>query len=464
MAYFWQRLVGGGSAKPADLPAAPLEFIKPKKINDQKFHALKEQALDLIDWVFADMSPDEKHMLSLKVGIEREGHFLPHLTDVFWQEASHPYVAKEAMPDTEFAAVHNPRMESMAEILEKAVRRSGEQPERVYAETCWSFLLEPTTKPMSARKAAASMTNICAAMARHAEDYGYTHCFGDLPVSDYARQVPHFAKMFNQGNYFETPKPYLPGMGQHVNVSPWCGAYNLFTDGGKPQHAKLSNTVYMAVEEAAKTVPSMMLLCRNGNYRHLVENTNLAPLYTQGKVNIKGSNAFGIVIDDQRASDIIYEVDSEQTRIEFRQNAADAQPIDAVLASTIPVAKTIIERATLDKHGKAIWTGSGLKGSFTDKLTGYKAEKLPDTLEKAREAFNPVFGSNPNFAFLDKLADMKIKRLTEAAKKGGAAAQHALREAQELRYIGTRLHHGYCQRHGMESHMPLPITRGTHLL
>ena len=40
---------------------------------------LKKQALELLEWALADMSPGDrpKHALRFKCGFEREGHFIP---------------------------------------------------------------------------------------------------------------------------------------------------------------------------------------------------------------------------------------------------------------------------------------------------------------------------------------------------------------------------------------------------
>ena len=96
---------------------------------------MKEAALDLIDWSLEDISPDADHKIHLKMGIEREGYFMPPTSDEFWDDVD-SYYSGVKTGGIKIGKIHALLMKKFTEHMIAKVANDGHTPERIYVEDC----------------------------------------------------------------------------------------------------------------------------------------------------------------------------------------------------------------------------------------------------------------------------------------------------------------------------------------
>jgi hypothetical protein len=419
--------------------------VPPKRPSKQEFRQAREDALDLMQWALDDISPDAKHRLTLKMGIEREGHFID-------KEGKSLSPANRGT----WSARRHQSMDEMAEKLFGAVRGDADV-ERVYHDKDGTFMIEVTTKPISPKASAAATERLSAAILGEAEKIGIAPedmRFGTLRA-DFIRKVRDSAKLAfysYEREVFEAPPDppgglpslMLPRCAQHANVSLWCGKENMFAhDAFYSAGHSTTRIGTLSVREAVKTLPGMMLPARKDSYLHIAAGAQGSVQHIGIALGVKKTFALNWVAKDDKP---------ELTRLEFRQGAAEADPLDIALAAAVPVTKSVLKHVQLNASGKAQIGEDGLVKFAAPPLGRSETTPMPKSQEEAAKMFNTA--DNPNFTFLNELAERKIARMAVIdAQQHSAGSKHNLREAEKLRGLGTRLHGMYCREYGLESVM-----------
>jgi len=404
-----------------------------------EFKRLREQALDLLEWSLHDLSP----ALDLKMGIEREGHFIsPHLKKPSADFAPASYRIKCDRAGMDLA-------DAMAAHLAAS---HPQLPVRcIYRENAGSYLVELTTHPLAPKQAAHATEAIGRAMMDYArdagtriEDMGFGTIAADW-MKQWGKNLTSKLPLFT-GEFFPAGDSLvLAGRGQHANISLWCGNQNMFAASpyviGKQQ---LGSAV---VQEAIRMLPGMILPSRHGNYHRIANDSSGGLKKIAADYDVLGSER----ALNWRISEMAEEK-KEYVRLEFRQAASDAEPLDVALAAAIPTTKTCLECAQKDSGGKAVFKN----GMPSFDFTGYRESELsymPSSEKAAAELFNKA--DNPNFVFLDELAAAKIAKLEKHWRQTGLSGDRAIYEQarHDLENLGTRLHDGYCRQYGLESKM-----------
>jgi hypothetical protein len=133
--------------------------------------------------------------------------------------------------------------------------------------------------------------------------------------------------------------------------------------------------------------------------------------------------------------------------LEFRHSAAEADPFDVALSTSIPIVSATLKSVKVDITGKALIGGDELPTFVLGNVKRSSSSLAPKSHEEAAQLFNVV--DNLNFVFLDELAARKI-----------VAENLQGEEAEKWRGIGTRLHGMYCRQYGMQSAMEVAQAKG----
>jgi hypothetical protein len=419
------------------------------KSSEHDFQKLKEDALDLLESSIEDVSPDPSHPIRMKMGIEREGHFIcPQMRPLKPDEKPYDWEDEIAKPHYK--------------LIEKLEAAFSEHPEfmleRIYHDTSGSYQLEMTTKPVTPKQAAKATNAICTKMTEVARSEGYTRiCFGSMPI-DFLEPNDVLTRAFlkKSKQLVDTPSgEILVGRGQHANVSIWCGDKNLFhISPFTEDFEKVESLGDAVVNQALQTLPGMVLPSRNGNYHRIAYR---APLEVQSISASAGKKEDNAAVNWSKT---IYKQDDVQlgnnnvhdvTRLEYRQAAPDADPLDVALAAAIPTTKAFLESVKLDKNGKVIIIDDIPQFDFHDIKVSAESD-MPKSHNEAAFLFNQK--DNPNFTYLDELAEKRIAKLEQAKTESATQAiQIALRKAKNLRGIGSRLHSMYCEYYNLIDRM-----------
>lgn len=426
-------------SKPAPLKT-PVFF----KSNASEFKKLKVDALDLLEWALDDISPDPKHRIHIKMGLEREGHFIPETFKEHALELRNNIAIIEGFVNAlQYRIFDVPGRDTK---LEKVC-------ERIYREPTGAFIAEMTTKPLSPKNAAAATERISQNMTEFAASQGLKGHFGSV-VMPYLQER---SDTENKNSFYQIKaevfsskpngSPILAGRGHHANLSIYCGKRNLFYT-AMPSHDTLSDLAMFTTYTAMNTLPGMIMPCRAGNYWPIAARKGSNKFTIDYSQQTKGTAMLNQVFTD---GDGTSDLDRDRVRIEFRHSAAEADPYDAALSSAIPATKTVLLHAKLDHDGKAIIDSDGSIMLNAAQASPPKVSLMPESHEEAAALFNNA--TNPNFTFLNDLAKHKLEQAR--ALPEGEARIKAIMEAKKLLNIGTKLHHMYCQQYGLESQMPL---------
>lgn len=406
---------------------------------------LKRKSLALLEWAMADMSPDMS--LTIKCGIEREGHFVPEVLAPPTQDVQ-KWKADQHAATQANAAKMQERLSNDPDLA------------KVYHDTVGAFMIEGVTKPLSPVKAPEAMERISRRMLIQGDAMGMDGNFGPVPVKeaidklnaagsklgtpDYASQafVDFKNEVFDVGG-----QPTLVGRGQHCNVSVWAGGRNLFQRTAGSDGPEL---MHNATEEALAWLPSMFLPYRNGNYHRKEDSSHMPYVLSAGDLDTKKSQHVIRYTSDRT----LRSWKPEAFRLEFRQGAAEADPYDVALAAITPIVHTC-DTEIKKTDGKAQFSDKGIPVLLHTRPFPAKYRKPTLTEDEAKAQFNQP--DNPYFLYLNELAERKIARARDAnAHDASAVNRLALKEAKELSGIGSRLHASYCIQYGMESTMPQP--------
>jgi len=247
-------------------------------------------------------------------------------------------------------------------------------------------------------------------------------------------------------------KKALVGRGQHCNLSLWVGNTNLFEREG--QHLFSSwkyDLVHHAAAKALEWLPHMFAPCRNENFHRIqrVSKVGVRDFSVCELIGLKTNYAMRYTAEGfpGRREPASY-------RLEFRQGSSEADPYDLALASATPLVKTCDEVLEKDENGKI-----KLDKYYRPKLTHDRAfpkeynQPVPKTQQAAGALFNAP--ENPYFAYLDTLAERKVEKIKSlCARQPGRVNEEALRSAENLLGIGTRLYAGYCHEYELPNRMP----------
>lgn len=460
----------------------PIPAVVGTRKDEAEFRELKEAALDLLQLSLADLSPDKQHILHLKMGIEREGHFLPpqyvsnlgitpdmrsrlrerlKLSDAELGKTL-DYNTSDFMRDVaNMGALHPNDAELEVMNLRRQMDTSikpqfNGRVEQIYRDSFGTFMLEQTTAPLSPKEAATTTREAGQAMLEIARREGFTATFSTLPMPFMKGREAQMSYIFGKnGADFHTQvfhdknqMPLLVGRGQHANLSVWCGTQNLFNNTPFPDG--LAKAV---VNESQNMLPGMILPTRGGNYWRIQAKLPVS-IQTIDCKRIKNQNT--ALRWEAKMGDC--EVPEEQVRIEYRQGASDVDPLDIALAAAIPATKASMEHMVQDHEGKARMNGDIPQYAPEETIPKGLVSPMPSSEEEAAELFNPPDGRNPNFTFLNELASHRLAMLRARIDPvlGSAADKEALRQAEKLENIGTKLHQHYCRQYGLESHMAIP--------
>jgi len=415
----------------------------PAKLDKLEFKQLKEAALDLLEQSLADISPDADHPIHIKMGIEREGHFIPPDG-----KENHPLISYDNWRmDREESGI------KLANALYMRLSREIAELERIYHDDYGVFLAEMTTKPVSLKEAVRATERICSRMKEVAcTELGLSEkdiCFGTLQA-DFFQQMSERIRtgLIEDAELFETKGSFvMPGMGQHANVSVWSSKKNLFYQ--NTSHPVIGTLAGAVAAEALHTLPGMILPSRGGNFIRIENGQSFI-------------NNIGLSYDARTCQALNWRSDShDRQRIEFRQGNTCADPIDVALAAAIPATKAALDSIKCDKDGKAILK-DGIPEYDFNKTKAFHRSPMPKSQYEAMRLFNTA--DNPSFIYLNELADKRIAALEAKAKELNtrpredgnlALVNQELRDARALKNIGTKLHHMYCQEYGLESKMPM---------
>lgn len=419
------------------------KLVKP---SNPEFARLKEAAFDLLQWSLDDISPSEDKRIHLEMGIEREGHFIPPKMKRLWHYERDDWIDKKTGLLEELA-------DDLTSRLPKA---GGKNLERIYLDKSGTFHLEMTTTPQAPKVAAQSAIRNSNAMVDLAEEEGVKARFGTMKIPFITGHEKDAQRLFvdYHGEVFESDtdsSPLLAGQAQHVNVSVWCGDKNLCHH--SPYKEDGGNTLGNAMAaESIRMLPGMMLPSRKNNYLRIAAEAELSVQTIGIKRNVKdyALNWVDKVDPASQHADI-----SDYVRLEFRQASADANPMDAALAAAIPVTKACLTsfKRTNDAKGKSsIEMKKGLPQMVQNSIDMPAQSKMPHSHEEAAALFNTK--DNPNFVFLNELAERKIKQCQDRFDQSGSSTDRlALTEAKKLEHIGSKLHGHYCRQYGLNSVM-----------
>lgn len=406
-------------------------------LNSQNPTQLKKDALALLESELAALSPDEQHKLHLKMGMERELSCVPHEDE--------PPLEKQ--------------LDALSSFASKGLESEhGDVFERVYRDVSSPFILEVTTKPLSPAHAVQGIEAMTRSMI-HAGDSRHFDVFSaSAPASkEMMSRFPNSVgeEIVPSGN---GKGHVLVGQGAHANISLWAGDTNLFYQSPYDPISRfikpsLGSTM---VSEALDMLPGLILPSRKKNYDDIAAGSQCAIYNFECGYEEKGTGAAlnWISCDDNGVSE-----SPKRTRIEFRQGTSDADPLDLALAAAIPITRTFLKYVRTGEDGKAVLSPSGdfeyqgLVMHSPQQIKGY----MPRSFKEAAEMFNPADGQNPNFVFLDELAERRVHRLEKELAKNpqDKALAESARDARKLLNIGTKIHHSICQEYGLESSMPL---------
>jgi hypothetical protein len=435
----------------------PATRLTSSGFNPAKARDLKRQALALLEWTMAEMSPDDDHPLSLQCGFEREGHFIPPM-----------------IPDPELTPANweNALSDSLHRLI--AAMQADLQDEdcllKIYHDTWGTFMLEGVTKRAGLLEAADGIKRISASMLKTAERLHVQYRgFGPVPADDIVEYLNATAetdfgvpgvrnsaayaeKVFvdYSGEVFDTPQgKILAGRGQHCNVSIWLGDTNLFAcpPGDKAGPALVNHGASQALE----WLPHMMLPCRRGNYHRVQSDAVVVPrsFSISGLNSGKSGQMMRYVSDGLRRipgkngaeDEIIWK--PSRFRLEFRQAAAEADPYDVALASAVPLVKACDDmfmqengKVRLDEHGNP-------RLRFERDFPADYNAPVPTTHAEAAKGF--AAWPNPYFTYLDELAQRRVNAAADAAER---------QEATALLGIGSRLYDSYCQEYRLKNRRP----------
>ena len=416
----------------------PLPHLTPKKPPpvvgsgqlDAEFSKLKSDAFALLDWAMQDISPDAAHHIHMKTGIEREVTCVP--------------------PELIAEPIENQVLRFREQAENELRQRHPEGMERFYRDLSAPMLLELTTRPQSPEATVETAKRLEADLRDIGNRQHFQTHFATAPATP--DLLEHCPEMLGQ-QVFQTPEGdhVLLGQGSHANASLWAGDKNLFYL--SPYEPKKGQLGYAVVNEAIRLMPGMVLPTRRDNYWDIQAGA-FSAIRTIGAGYNEKSSRYGLNWVDHDSDNKA--AAPQRTRLEFRQGTSDAKPEDLVLTAEIPLVRALLGHAQLTDKGKACFDERGALILDPQKpVQAVQENPMPRSLEEAKAAFNPE-GGNPNFRFLDELAQRKIDQLTAAG--GGHLEDAALREAEKLRNIGTKLHQHYCREYGMESRMTLPPT------
>lgn len=407
------------------------------------FKKLKEDALDLLSSALDELSPSDQHKLHLKMGIEREGNFIPTSKD--WR-----YLPKEKKQIENWLKRKGTTFSNIAKKMQEALSHLSTVLERIYHDSSGLFVLELNTRPLPPKEAAQAAVEISNEMlkyAKNSEEIQDAH-FGTM-LANFANDIP--VEGYPDQFYLTEEGRMLAGHGQHANISLWCGNRNLFA---KPAGASIEEPSEIAkavAEKAMETLPGMMLPSRHGDYLRVVGEAKGTPKI----VELSHDTARDAAVRWQSGHQKSWQNPMQYARLEFRNASAQADPFDAALAAAIPTTMACMECICKDpQSGKA-------KLEHNRALIDYvpnadvQASLVPHSQEEAIQLFNTE--NNPNFTFLNDLAAKKIEQLKNKYDQTKATPDKVLWQQAVDKWddIGAKLHHAYCKEYGIKSVMPL---------
>lgn len=399
---------------------------------------LKEDALDLLEAALSDLSPDDDHKLHLQMGIEREGHFVPPEGKVCDPaEGSHLWSIN----------MRRHVIASMVDGIKSYLIQKNIPFDRIYQDG-GTYLIEMTTPPRSPKICVRETERISKAMLDWAKDHNVDACFGTMEAPFAEALVSR--KLLKDEAYKNGADEWgLAGRGQHANVSLWYGNENVFATSSYQFNDPCRSLGGAVAMEAMRMLPSMVMPCRAGNYYRIAD-------------NVSGSIQFINIDNDQvnspHALNWRWKAGASATRLEFRQGAPEADPLDVALAAAIPATKACLDTISVNKDtGKAVINAKGELQFDFSRVTQTQPSLMPQSQDVAAATFNKV--DNPNFTFLNELAETRYNMLVEHYGKSPSLPQKAeLEKAAQFLNIGSRLHHMYCREYGIESVMKLKET------
>ena len=430
--------------------------MEPTKNRENELNVLRKAALELLDWTLQDLSPAGTP-LTLRCGIEREGHLL--LETLPPQDQNYPDRFQQKIWETMrgYAQLFHARLTAAHPAFSQEI-------ERIYHDAAGTFLIEATTRPSSLLDAAQTTIDVSSILESLAREDGNRMVFGTAPTGIRGvlesrgwrnKEILDFldGELYSR-THPESGSPYdvLVGRGQHANVSLWLGNANLFAQ----ENGHASPLMTACGNTGAHMLRDMAMPCRHGNYDRIADKQSLSIQFIDvGKSKHENTAICGVTRHSPKLnrSDPITDA---TTRLEFRIAASEADPMDVALAAGAPLVKTLLECCALDDAGKLLLDDTG-RPTLSAPLQAVNF-RMPASGAEAAQFFNRA--GNTYFTFLDTLAARKIAKAEAVFGHSALAADgKALQEAKHLAGLGTRMHALYCAEYGLESAMAPPGAR-----